>query len=88
MEELCASIEDKEMQIVIERDRESLITVCRLQSKIIQVPAIESEDELFDSLGNEKNIEDLPFQNLLLLLPCTCDHEFEKGEINLKPELN
>ena len=88
MEELCASIDDKEMQIVLQGEGDTLITVCKLQSEVISIFHAETEEELMDVLEDEIDPEDLPEERVLLLLPCTCQEEFEEGEINSRPELN
>lgn len=66
-----------DMEIVVEGKDGSLITVCKLQSEVIDV-----------------DFEDDDSEQVLLLMPCTCDTSFlgfdnlRVGDINSNQNLN
>ena len=65
-----------EMEVVMLMDDDSIITVCKENSHVVNLMDEDNEDE------DEETV--------LILVPCGChnEDELELGEINSQPELN
>lgn len=65
-----------DMEVFMPMDDDSLVTVCKEKSEVIDIDISDEFDENHDTIP------------VLLLLPCGCHEELEQGEINSQPELN
>lgn len=81
-----------DMVVMLDTGDGDLISVCRENSKVIELAIIDDEDFEDDDQINDFHEYDLDEEEetieILLLVPCSHEIPLQEGEINSQPELN